>query len=148
MAGAICNGPLAALGEEVEKTEIVSKRKRSLVKSLDAQEKEEGRVKNPKICYARQEDPEKQETSPEEQKQYTSLEKQLETSLEEELYTNLAEQDKRKLFMEEQEQVSSSKSPEPITKTHAKDSSRLSPRFSHQVSKELLGVFDFLTGPP
>ena len=73
MAGAICNGPLAALGEEVEKTEIVSKRKRSLVKSLDAQEKEEGRVKKPKICYARQEDPEKQETSPEEQKQYTSL---------------------------------------------------------------------------
>ena len=36
MAGAIGNG---ALGEEVEKTEIVSKRKRSLVKSLDTQEK-------------------------------------------------------------------------------------------------------------
>ena len=54
MAGAIRNSPLAALGEEVEKTEILSKRKRSLVENLEAQEKEGGRGKEPKICTAGQ----------------------------------------------------------------------------------------------
>ena len=114
MAGAIGNGPLAALGEQVEKTELLSKRKRTLVESLDAQEKE-GRFKEPKTCQKEEQEVENLETSQEEQLETIPGEEQLEptsgeelelgTSLEN-LKTGLEEQpenEEQKLVKEEQE---------------------------------------------
>ena len=103
VAGAIGNGPLAALGEEVEKTEIVSKRKRTLVESLNAQEEGSG-VKEPKICTAGQKEnlemslEELPEMIPE-QKMEPSLEQKIELSLEQKVELSLEQ--KMKLSLEQ-----------------------------------------------
>ena len=122
VAGAIGNGPLAALGEEVEKTEIVSKRKRTLVESLNAQEEGSG-VKEPKICTAGQKEnlemslEELPEMIPE-QKMEPSLERKMKPSLEQKMKPSL----EQKI--------------EPVTPGKNKVLTQLSPTSSRQVSTE------------
>ena len=128
MAGAIGNGPLAALGEEVEKTEIVSKRKRTLVKNLNAQEKEEGRGKEPKVGQKEEQEVDNLVESQEEQSETPGEEQPVSTLGEELEVENLEEQlvkVKQKLVKKEQE-VFGRKSPgvKSEAATRAKDSSR------------------------
>ena len=159
VAGAIGNGPLAALGEEVEKTEIVSKRKRTLVESLDAQEKEEGRIKEPKICPAGQNEKKEElpETIPEqnmeaslEEKIGPSLEEKMEPSLEEKMEPSLGEkmepsleekiepslEEKIEPSLEEKIEPSLEQKTEPVTPGKDKVLTRLSPTSGRQVSTE------------
>ena len=152
VAGAIGNGPLAALGEEVEKTEIVSKRKRTLVESLDAQEKEEGRIKVPKICTAGQNEKQEEEnletsleelpeTIPEqkmqpslEQKMEPSLEQKMEPSLEQKIESSLEQ--KIEPSLEQKIEPSLEQKTEPVTPGKDQVLTQLSPTSGCQVSTE------------
>ena len=155
VAGAIGNGPLAAMGEEVGKTEIVSKRKRTLVESLGAQEKEEGRMKELKICTAGQKEKQEesletslevlQETIPEqkmepsvEQKMEPSLEQKMEPSLEQKMEPSLEQkmEPSPEHKMEPSLEPSLEQKTEPVTPGKDQVLTQLSPTSGCQVSTE------------
>ena len=147
VAGAIGNGPLAAMGEEVGKTEIVSKRKRTLVESLGAQEKEEGRMKELKICTAGQKEKQEesletslevlQETIPE-QKMEPSVEQKMEPSLEQKMEPSLEQkmEPSPEHKMEPSLEPSLEQKTEPVTPGKDQVLTQLSPTSGCQVSTE------------